>query len=170
MAMMWSEVVRETHCSLPAYGLGWVVRSANQLVRGGVTCPLYLGHSGGAVGASSVLIVAPSNKEAVTHGDMVVAPGDGGPMGVVVASGNREPSGVVVASSNGEPSGMVVAPGDRGPRGVVVASGGGKTSGVVVASGDRGPSGVVVAILFNLQKVPGMFTLGSEIANEFLNY
>ena len=168
--MMWSEVVKETHSSLPAYGLGWEVRREEQLVRGGVTHPLHIGHTGRAIGASSVLIVTPRNKAAVTHGDMVVASGDGGPGGVMIAPDDRETRGVVVAPGDRGPRGVVVAPGDRGPRGVVVAPGDRGPRGVVVAPGDRGPRGVVVAILFNLQEVPGMFTLGSEVANVFLNY
>ena len=113
VAEMWREVVKNIYFSSNpqlSYGLGWVVRREGERVRGaGAREPFYVGHSGAAVGASSVLVIMPSESE-----------------GVEVESGGRE---------EGE--------------------------------GGGGPRGVVVAVIFNLQEVKGVFSLGSRIAALF---
>jgi len=91
------------------YGLGWYVREAKKGITGGKNYSLAFGHTGGAVGASSVLVLLPgeSGKDQGTH-----------------------------ASSGG--------------------------------SADMS-KGVVAAIIFNLQEVNGVFSLGLKVAEEFVD-
>ena len=103
VGLMWTEVVRDIRFSSNpsvGYGMGWVVRREGERVRGGLKEPFSVGHTGAAVGASSVLVVIPRD-------------GDGEEQAV--------------------------------------------------------PRGVVVAVIFNLQEVKGMFSLGSQIGTHFLH-
>ena len=120
VAKMWRGVVKNIRfAGIPhlSYGLGWVVEQGEEegvgervTVRGaGAREPFYVGHVGAAVGASSVLVIMPSQGE-----------------GVEVESGGRE---------------------ER--------------------EGGGSPRGVVVAVIFNLQEVKGVFSLGSRIASLF---
>lgn len=64
-AMMLSPVAR--HCSKKdpelSYGMGWYVREGGERIGHGERVPSYFGHTGGAVGASSVLMVIPGECE-----------------------------------------------------------------------------------------------------------
>ena len=70
-ALMLTPVVEAVHKSknklknpLPlGYGLGWFVREEKEGLFTGKRHPFYFGHSGGAVGASSILLVMPSREK-----------------------------------------------------------------------------------------------------------
>jgi serine beta-lactamase-like protein LACTB len=127
VSAMWREVVRNIYFSSNprlSYGLGWIVRKEGERVQGGKWEPFCVGHTGAAVGASSVLLILPDKTE------------------------EKEVEGNL--------SSEALALGDE--RCDIVAVGG---------SDVRCPSGVVVAIMFNLQHVQGMFSLGSKIATLF---
>ena len=101
---MWKPVVTDIRFSsrgpLLYYGMGWLMQQGDVGVVGGRVRPFCVGHTGGAVGASSVLLIVPQDLQ---------------------------------------------------------------------LSVERPKScGVVVAVLFNLQEVRGMFSLGLQIAEEFL--
>lgn len=103
VGLMWTEVVRDiSFSSNPSvgYGMGWVVRREDERVRGGLKEPFCVGHTGAAVGASSVLVITPRDRD---------------------------------------------------------------------SDEQTVPRGVVVAVIFNLQEVKGMFSLGSQIATHFLH-
>ena len=60
---MWSEIVDNADFSNNrqlGYGLGWAVQREGALVKGSTVSPFYVGHTGAAVGASSVLVILPS--------------------------------------------------------------------------------------------------------------
>ena len=59
--MMWTPVVVPNK-SKPeiGYGMGWVVREEMVCTVGGKKQPFYAAHSGGSVGASSILVIMPS--------------------------------------------------------------------------------------------------------------
>ena len=101
---MWKPVVTNirfsSRVSFLDYGMGWVMRQGDAGVVGGKGKPFCVGHTGGAVGASSVLLIVSQDPQ---------------------LSAEREKS-----------------------------------------------CGVVVAVIFNLQEVRGMFSLGLQIAEEFL--
>ena len=108
VSAMWKGTVSNVYFSSNlrlSYGLGWVVRKEGASVKGGISEPFCVGHTGAAVGASSVLVILPKH---VTPLDVE----------------NKD--------------GLIK------------------------------PHGVVVAVLFNLQEVHGMFSLGSKIASLFL--
>ena len=88
------------------YGLGWCVQREGAQVKGGKNEPFCVGHTGAAVGASSVLLILPYKQPALE---------------------SRLRDDII-------------------------------------------PCGVVVAILFNLQEVHGMFSLGSRIAKLFYQH
>jgi serine beta-lactamase-like protein LACTB len=61
---MWSQIVNDADFSTDpqlGYGLGWVVQREGALVKGGTVRPFCVGHTGAAVGASSVLVILPSH-------------------------------------------------------------------------------------------------------------
>lgn len=101
---MWKPVVTNirfsSRVSFLDYGMGWLMRQGDAGVVGGKGRPFCVGHTGGAVGASSVLLIVPQDPQLSTE---------------------REKS-----------------------------------------------CGVVVAVVFNLQEVREMFSLGLQIAEEFL--
>ena len=109
---MWKPVVTDirfsSRGSLLDYGMGWLMQQKDGGVVGGKAKPFCVGHTGGAVGASSVLLIVPQDP--------------------------HEP-GVSSADALLEES---------------------------------KPCGVVVAVAFNLQEVRGMFSLGQQIADAFL--
>lgn len=82
------------------YSMGWFLQRGKKGYMGGKDYPFFFSHTGGAVGASSVLTVMPAEEESQV--------------------------------SVGE-----------------------------------GPRGVAVAVIFNLQEVKGVFTLGLLIAEQF---
>ena len=92
--MMWKPVVGMSDVK---YAMGWMTEQGGRGVAGGCDHPLIVGHTGGGVGATCVLTIAP-----------------------------REPS----------------------------------------AGGCAEPCGVVVAVLFNLQEVAGIYSLGKKMATE----
>lgn len=61
ISMMWTPVVVPNK-SKPeiGYGMGWVVREERVSMVGGKEQPFYAAHSGGSVGASSILVIMPS--------------------------------------------------------------------------------------------------------------
>lgn len=101
---MWKPVVTNirfsSRVSFLDYGMGWLMQQGDAGVVGGKGKPFCVGHTGGAVGASSVLLIVPQDPQ---------------------LSAEREKS-----------------------------------------------CGVVVAVIFNLQEVREMFSLGLQIAEEFL--
>lgn len=118
---MWSEIVTDARFSSNprlGYGLGWVVQREGALVKGGIVEPFCVGHTGAAVGASSVLIVLPGKS----------------------CKDNRPVDCQLSNNANIE---------------------------ATVSALGTNPDGVVVSILFNLQEVRGMFSLGSKIARLF---
>ena len=80
------------------YGMGWYVRPGEEVILQGAAVPSHFGHTGSAVGASSVLMIVPSGQSGRDSCDC---------------------------------------------------------------------SGIVVAVIFNLQEVKGMFSLGVDIASHF---
>ena len=99
--MMWTQAVADVKFGSDppiGYGLGWLVQKEDAGVVGGKSRPFCVGHTGGAVGASSVLMIAPA---AESNSDVI-------------------------------------------------------------------PQGIVVAVIFNLQEVGQMYSLGIKIAEEFL--
>lgn len=70
---MWREVVSSISFSRNprlGYGLGWVVQSEGERVKGGKKEPLCVGHTGTAVGASSVLVILPNNVPQTGEGSL----------------------------------------------------------------------------------------------------
>lgn len=115
VSAMWKDIISNVYFSSNprlAYGLGWVVRREGASVKGGISEPFCVGHTGAAVGASSVLMILPNH---ITKLDGAVD--------------ERSVEGNVMGRDN--------------------------------------PHGIVVAILFNLQEVHGMFSLGSKVASHF---
>ena len=112
---MWKPVVSDIGFSsrgpLLDYGMGWLMQQGDVGVVGGKAKPFCVGHTGGAVGASSVLLIVPQDPH---------------------------PSEPGVSSAD-----------------------------ALSLEGSK-PCGVVVAVIFNLQKVRGMFSLGRQIAEGFL--
>lgn len=43
-----------------AYGMGWVVHAGTEVLAGVANQPEFYSHSGGAIGASSILVICPS--------------------------------------------------------------------------------------------------------------
>ena len=96
--LMWTEHVSNAlFSSNPqlGYGLGWILRQGGTVVKGGKSEQFCAGHTGAAVGASSVLIILPTkcsdenhnaeltkNQQKMNNGAVVR---DGRPRGVVVA-------------------------------------------------------------------------------------
>ena len=128
VSMMWRPVVSPDK-SKPelSYGMGWVVREGDEGTVGGRERPFYAAHSGGAVGASSILVIMPSTS---------------------VGSNN------CYETSSSQSSSTQTSAEDRSER---------RRGRVDV------PRGVVVAVLFNLQEVKNVTSLGVEIAEEFLS-
>lgn len=61
VSTMWREVVRNfSSKSQLGYGLGWMVQRGGERVQGGKKVHYCVGHTGGAVGASSVLLISPN--------------------------------------------------------------------------------------------------------------
>lgn len=112
---MWKPVVTDIRFSsrgpLLDYGMGWLMQRGDGGIVGGKVKPFCVGHTGGAVGASSVLLIVPQDP--------------------------HEP---------------------------------GVSSADALSSEGSKPCGVVVAVIFNLQEVQGMFSLGQQIAEAFLQY
>ena len=112
---MWKPVVTDIRFSsrgpLLDYGMGWLMQQGDGGIVGGKVKPFCVGHTGGAVGASSVLLIVPQDP--------------------------HEP---------------------------------GVSSADALSSEGSKPCGVVVAVIFNLQEVQGMFSLGQQIAEAFLQY
>ena len=122
VSAMWKETVRNIYFSSNprlSYGMGWIVQREGPQVKGGKKEPFCVGHTGAAVGASSVLLILPCNKRAldISGGDIGITSEDS------LNVDNQRHNSV--------------------------------------------PHGVVVAVLFNLQEVHGMFSLGSKIATIF---
>ncbi len=111
-AMMWEPVVKVINPKTPqlGYGMGWIVRRGDPGILGGQRRLFCVGHTGGAVGASSALVVIPQTKPDTSS---------------LFVDGSE-----TVATQN--------------------------------------PEGVSVALIFNLQEVKGMFSLGVKIAEEFV--
>ena len=129
VSAMWREVVHNIYFSSNprlSYGLGWIVRKEGERVQGGKREPFCVGHTGAAVGASSVLLILPNKLS---------------------GTGEKEVEGNV-NSENVKCEKVMVGGNEERNDG-------------------RVPSGVVVAIMFNLQEVQGMFSLGSKIAALF---
>ena len=122
ISMMWTPVVSPNK-SKPhiGYGMGWVVRSGSAGIVGARDQPFYAAHSGGAVGASSVLVIMPAKKSTVDSSNKVVVESK-------------------IDLENVEKCVCV-------PKVL--------------------PQGVVVAVLFNLQEVTNVTSLGVQIAEEF---
>jgi len=94
-----------------SYGMGWFLQAGDTEVVGGKAKPFCVGHTGGAVGATGVLLIVPQNPQ----------------------PGEDEVSTLNALSAE-----------------------------------TIEPRGVVVAVIFNLQEVKGMFSLGVQIAEEFM--
>lgn len=101
-------------------------------MQGGTREPFCVGHTGAAVGASSVLLILPSKLSRAEEKEVE------GNVNCEVM-GNERCEKVTVGVNEG-------------------------------LSNGRAPSGVVVAIMFNLQQVQGMFSLGSKIATLFCHH
>lgn len=115
VAMMWSPA---TNTPLPGelgYGMGWFVSKEGPGLLCGKRKPFLVGHTGKAVGASSVLLIGPMDS-----------------------------SETVNSGSGGEAE-------DGGDQEVVL------------------PQGVVVAVIFNLQEVGDVYSVGVKVMEEFLD-
>ena len=104
------------------YALGWFVNKGGDEVVCGEGRPFYFGHTGAAIGATSVLMVIP------TPGTSRDCPAD-------------QCEGWSCEGCGCEGCGCDVC--------------------------GEGTCGVVVCVIFNLQEVKGVFTLGTDIAKEF---
>ena len=126
ISMMWTPVVSPNK-SKPrvGYGMGWIVRDGSSGTIGGKDQPFYAAHSGGAVGASSVLVIMPAENATVD------------------SFNNKD-----VSESRVELKESDVKKG--------------------VCMSKVAPQGVVVAVLFNLQEVTNVTSLGVQIAENFL--
>ena len=58
---MWQTVVKMSEHYY--YGWGWMVVASTKPVTGVSPSPTFIGHTGGAVGASSALVLAPESHE-----------------------------------------------------------------------------------------------------------
>ena len=129
ISMMWTPVVSpyksEPHVS---YAMGWLVREGSTGIVGGKDQPFYAAHSGGTVGASSILVVMPSRKSTPNS----------------ILSESKLTENLSLCSNQLQDVDECDYVSKRVPR------------------------GVVVAVLFNLQEVNGVFSLGVQIAEEFL--
>ena len=110
VAMMWTEFVHNIYFSSNprlSYGLGWIVQKEGERVKGGKREPFRVGHTGAAVGASSVLLILPNEPSKMKEKEVEVGLSSkaledercvtvtvGGSEGV---SNVRGPTGVVVA-------------------------------------------------------------------------
>ena len=112
---MWKPVVPDMKFTprdpLLSYGMGWLVQEGGTEVAGGKAKLFYVGHTGAAVGATSVLLIVPQNPQL----------------------GEDKISSLNALSAEAVE-----------------------------------PCGVVVAVIFNLQEVQEVFSLGVQIAEEFL--
>lgn len=141
IAMMWTPIVFP-YKSKPGlgYGIGWLLKQADVNTAGGREQLFYAAHSGGSVGASSILVVMPSKtgnttmtvKDAVTEQPKKIEE-----MKFAEYDQLKEQDKCGFASEY--------------------------VNGVHMR-----PSGVVVAVLFNLQEVKEVTSLGVQIAEEFL--
>jgi serine beta-lactamase-like protein LACTB len=94
MRTLWT-VVSKTEMSWDAdggYGMGWGVVPSKEEFRFGNATTFYASHTGGAIGASSVLLVMPDYDVAPPPG-----PGTGDPSSRRENHVGRAPTGVVVA-------------------------------------------------------------------------
>lgn len=131
ISMMWTPVVfPDKSKPQTGYGMGWIVRNGSARTVGGRGQPFYAAHSGGAVGASSILVVMPADTLTPNNNDSIIS-----------QTRLMEPKVELECEEK-----------------CTCATG---VSRMVA-------KGVVVAVLFNLQEVSGITSLGVRIAEEFL--
>ena len=129
--MMWTPVVfPDKYKAQTGYGMGWFVRNGSARTVGGRGQPFYAAHSGAAVGASSVLVIMPSDAPTTNNNN-----------NVTTNTRFIEPKAELGCEE-------------------------GCTE--CARTSKMAPKGVVVAVLFNLQEVSNVTSLGVQIAEEFL--
>ncbi|MCG8620552.1 MAG: hypothetical protein MJE68_00955 [Proteobacteria bacterium] len=128
ISMMWTPVVFPYKTKADTgYGMGWVVRNGSARMVGGRGRPFYAAHSGGAIGASSILVIMPADTPSPNDDNSIT---------------KTRTRHDVEFDCEGRCK--------------------------CVSSSKMVPKGVVVAVLFNLQEVSNITSLGVQIAEEFL--
>ena len=132
ISMMWTPVVFPYKTKADTgYGMGWVVRNGSARTVGGRGRPFYAAHSGGAIGASSVLVIMPADTPSPPNND-----------NSITKTRTRFIEHDVEFDCEKRCK--------------------------CINSSKMVPKGVVVAVLFNLQEVSNITSLGVQIAEEFL--
>lgn len=109
ISMMWTAVVSPNK-SKPevGYGMGWEVRERRVCTVGGKEQPFYAAHSGGSIGATSILVIMPSkvcNSARTEQAELHIA---NNKYSEKVQS-TFECNGVSLKASTAAPRGVVVA-------------------------------------------------------------
>ena len=131
ISMMWTPVVFPYKTKADTgYGMGWVVRNGSARTVGGRGQPFYAAHSGGAVGASSILVIMPADTPSPNNDNSIT----------------KTRTRFIEHEAEFDCEERCKC----------------------VSSSKMVPKGVVVAVLFNLQEVSNITSLGVQIAEEFL--